>query len=423
MVEAVSSINLATKTYMQKKKNEDIAWEKLTPSQILQYMNQGEDVPEEIKRWAEEVNKLQDIPDDVTYASVNGASTTDEINDENSQSDEPDAEDAASKVTMTQAQQFRQSMELSGESKYEQAKALSNQSKSATKSEEAMETRLDQITQMSEATNMVIEVKARATEKKTSSMKQELDNLLAKAQSNDQSLSPADLNRIAELGGILTSIGTEAQADLAQIGTQLAELDVEMQQFEAIPATATDFGTETVAIGAELVTDDANQQAKITEAANNSNGINTAKVAMNATKLKLFSMLFNRNYRMGINSIKDGGHAMEAGANGVAALDYAKSELDEKFTHLGDAQSRVEGNTGVEGIQVPRAAAEQPNGQTDESGDTTNNNDLANTEDENKKSEEVKTASSKTGETDVKDSTLVVDTDELKKRRAEKGLA
>lgn len=423
MVDAVSSVNLATKTYMQKKKNEDIAWEKLTPSQILQYMNQGEDVPEEIMRWAEEVNKLQDAPDDVTYESVNGASTMEEINEDKAQSDEPDADDAAEKTSMTQAQQFRQSMELSGESKYEQGKALSNQSVALTVAEKSMGVKLEQNGKEAEAVSTVAEALSSQTEKKSSSLKQELDSLIEKAQSKDKSLSPADLNRIAELGGMLNSIGSQAQSRLAQIGAQLAELESEIQQFEAIPPSATDFGTETVAVGAELISANEDQQTQITDAAKNANGVDTAKVALNAAKYRVFSMLFSRNYRMGVTAIKNGGNAMDAGAEGTASIDAAKSNMDAQFARFESAQSSVEENTGVEGVDVPRLGAEQPNGQADESGNATDNNDLTAADDEDKKSEEVKTASSKTEETDVKDSTLVVDTDELKKRREEKGLA
>ena len=93
MVDAISSINLATKTYFQKKKDEDIAWERLTPSQIIQYMNDGEDVPEEIMRWAEEVSRLEDAPDDVTYEMVNGSTNLEEINEVLAISDSANAND------------------------------------------------------------------------------------------------------------------------------------------------------------------------------------------------------------------------------------------------------------------------------------------------------------------------------------------
>ncbi len=415
MVDAVSSVTNTVKTYMQRNKEQDIAWERLTASQVMRYVAEGQDAPQEILRWASEVNKLQNIPDDVTYASVNGESSADAINDVQAQSDDPDADDAAEKQTLTQAQEFRQSMEMSGESKYNQGKALSNKSKESTFAEKAMELHLNKSKKQAESVSETAEQKAKTTESRTSSMKQELDRLLEKAQNKDKNLSPADLNRIAELGGMLNMIGSRAQAELAQIGAQLSELEAEIQQFEAIPPTATDFGTETVSVGAELITDDKGQQEQISEAAASSNGIKTAKVVLNATRLKAFSILFDRNFRMGVRALKHGGDAISAGAKGVGALDSAKTSIDGEFAKVEGAQLKVTQNTGVDGIAIPRvekAEEEEPIKSQEEK----------QAEEKSEKSGEVKVSASKTEEKDVKDSTLVIDMDEKKRRRQAQGL-
>jgi len=417
MVDAVTSVTNTLKTYMQRKKDQDIAWERLTPSQVLQYVAEGQEVPQEILRWAEDVNKLQNAPDDVTYASVNGASSEDDVSDSVSQGDEPDADDAAEKVTLTQAQEFRQTMEMNGESKYSQGKALARKSVESTLNEKFMEARLEKNSKEAEKVSTVAEIKSKITESKTSSMKQELNELLEKAQSKDKNLSPADLNRIAELGGQLNMIGMQAQSELAQIGAQLAELEAEIQQFEAIPPTATDFGTESVAVGAELMTDDAEQQTKITDAAKNADGMNTAKVALNATRLKAFSILFNRNYRMGVRAVARGGNAMDAGAAGVGAIDAAKSSMNTEFAKIEGAQLRVEQNTGVQGFAIPRAEEQEKEEEQVKAPEEQQ------AQEKEEKSGEVKVVASKTEEKDVKDSTLVIDMDEKKKRREEQGLA
>jgi len=417
MVDAVSSVNIAAKTELQRKKNEDIAWERLTPEQVLGYVTQGEDVPEAILKWAEEVNKLENIPDDVTYSSVNGSSNRDEIEQTLAQEDddEPDADDAAEKVTTSQAQQFRQSMEMSGESKYEQGKSMANQSLTSSKSEKAMESKLEQNGEQSEKISSSAEENANKTESKTASLKQELDRLLEKAQSKDKNLSPADLNRIAALGTMLNSIGTQSQQEIAQIGMQLNELDAEIEQFKTIPSTATDFGTETVDIGTELMSDDETEQQQINDAAKTANGINTAKVALNASRLKVFSLLLNRNSRMGVYDVKTGGDAMDAGTSGNSTLSTAQSSIESQYTRIEAAQSKVEDSTGIGAVEIPRIDETQQEEQQQ-------NTDAENTDGEKEKSEEVKTSSDKTDEKDVKDSTLVIDSDELKKRREEQGL-
>ena len=408
MVEAVSSVNNAVKTYFQQKKNQDIAWKNLTADEIIKYINQGEDVPEEIKHWATEVQKLQDIPDDITYASVNGSSNKDEINNTRADSDEPDADDAAEKTTMTQAQQFRQNLELDGMSKYDQGKTMSDQSVTATKAEETMATRLSEIQELSEVLSSQAENKADETVQKTSSMKQELNQLIEKAKSGDKSLTPADFNRISELGNILNATGLQVQAEIGDIGNQISALDNEIIQFENIAPTATDFGTETVAIGSELVTSDTDKQNEIKNAAQTAKGNDTAKVAVNAAKYNTFRFMFDRNYRMGLTAIKNGGNAMDAGTEGQGLYTSAQANIDTQVGRVENAQAKIEDSTGVAGTNIQRSDKSQ--------NDNTDNPD-------NKKDEEVKISANKTEEKDVKDGTLVIDDDEKKKRREEKGLA
>lgn len=408
MVEAVSSVNNAVKTYFQQKKNQDIAWKNLTADEIIKYINQGEDVPEEIKHWATEVQKLQDIPDDITYASVNGSSNKDEINNTRADSDEPDADDAAEKTTMTQAQQFRQNLELDGMSKYDQGKTMSDQSVTATRAEETMATRLSEIQELSEVLSSQAENKADETVQKTSSMKQELNQLIEKAKSGDKSLTPADFNRISELGNILNATGLQVQAEIGDIGNQISALDNEIIQFENIAPTATDFGTETVAIGSELVTSDTDKQNEIKNAAQTAKGNDTAKVAVNAAKYNTFRFMFDRNYRMGLTAIKNGGNAMDAGTEGQGLYTSAQSNIDTQVGRVENAQAKIEDSTGVAGTNIQRSDKSEDN--------NTDNPD-------NRKDEEVKISANKTEEKDVKDGTLVIDDDEKKKRREEKGLA
>lgn len=408
MVEAVSSVNNAVKTYFQQKKNQDIAWKNLTADEIIKYINQGEDVPEEIKRWATEVQKLQDIPDDITYASVNGSSNKDEINNTRADSDEPDADDAAEKTTMTQAQQFRQNLELDGMSKYDQGKTMSDQSVTATRAEGTMATRLSEIQELSEVLSSQAENKADETVQKTSSMKQELNQLIEKAKSGDKSLTPADFNRISELGNILNSTGIQVQAEIGDIGNQISALDNEIVQFANVAPTATDFGTETVAIGSELVTNDTDKQNEIKNAAQTAKGNDTAKVAVNAAKYNTFRFMFDRNYRMGLTAIKNGGNAMDAGTEGQGLYTSAQSNIDTQVGRVENAQAKIEDSTGVAGTNIQRSDKSEDN--------NTDNPD-------NRKDEEVKISANKTEEKDVKDGTLVIDDDEKKKRREETGLA
>lgn len=63
----ISPIN-ATQSAAIKKIN----FKQCTAQEIKRYQSEGQDVPDEIARWAAEVAKIANAPDDVTYEMVNG---------------------------------------------------------------------------------------------------------------------------------------------------------------------------------------------------------------------------------------------------------------------------------------------------------------------------------------------------------------
>ena len=118
--------------------------------------------------------------------------------------------------------------------------------------------------------------------------------------------------------------------------------------------------------------------------------------------------MFDRNYRMGLTAIKNGGNAMDAGTEGQGLYTSAQSNIDTQVGRVENAQAKIEDSTGVAGTNIQRSDKSEDN--------NTDNLD-------NRKDEEVKISANKTEEKDVKDGTLVIDDDEKKKRREEKGLA
>lgn len=67
MVDAITSYN-ANKP-VNPKKDYTINWNMLTVDEIKEYDNAGVEVPEYIKKWAEYIEHLDNVPDDVTYIS------------------------------------------------------------------------------------------------------------------------------------------------------------------------------------------------------------------------------------------------------------------------------------------------------------------------------------------------------------------
>lgn len=53
--------------------NVDISrWKKLTPQEIIKEKSKGQEIPAEIITWAEQMQRFDQIPDDVTYEEVDG---------------------------------------------------------------------------------------------------------------------------------------------------------------------------------------------------------------------------------------------------------------------------------------------------------------------------------------------------------------
>lgn len=55
-------------------------WKKLKPSEIREKQAQGEEVPPEILAWAADIQAYGNIPDDVTYDVVDGATGIEALN-------------------------------------------------------------------------------------------------------------------------------------------------------------------------------------------------------------------------------------------------------------------------------------------------------------------------------------------------------
>ena len=47
-------------------------WKKLTPQEIIKEQSKGQEIPAEIITWAQQMQKFDQIPDDVTYEEVDG---------------------------------------------------------------------------------------------------------------------------------------------------------------------------------------------------------------------------------------------------------------------------------------------------------------------------------------------------------------
>lgn len=352
MVDAVDAINTASRTRLQQKKDLTLNWNKMSANEILTHAQKGDDIPVDILQWAEDYSKLINAPDDVTYESVNGSTNTEEIQETSGEEETPDEEDAAEKITLSGAQQERQTLVDQGSSLYDQGKTFVGKSNDSTTSVGTMQDNVENLNSQGENIESEANSKTENTISSTKSIKDEYDKILKQVQDDISKVTPGDLNKLASLGQKLQQYGTRAQAQLENYDMQLQAIETEFSQYDSIPETATDYGEVTVDIGSELVTHNPEKQDAITNAATTNTGNNAAKAGLRAARIDSFRFLFNRDYRMGINAIESGGNALDAGAEGTAALDEAKKNNEQYLDTVNDNKNKVEEATYIESINV-----------------------------------------------------------------------
>ncbi len=58
-----------------------VNWKALTAKEVIQKGNEGQEAPTEVMKWAEEVSKITNAPDDVTYDIAQGETDIDKLNE------------------------------------------------------------------------------------------------------------------------------------------------------------------------------------------------------------------------------------------------------------------------------------------------------------------------------------------------------
>ena len=58
-----------------------VNWRKLTVEEIIKKEREGEQVPVEVLKWAETINRLSNTPEDITYEAARGETDIDKLNE------------------------------------------------------------------------------------------------------------------------------------------------------------------------------------------------------------------------------------------------------------------------------------------------------------------------------------------------------
>lgn len=352
MVDAVDAINTASRIRLQERKDLTLDWNKMSAGEVLSHAQNGDEVPVDILKWAEDYSKLTNAPEDVTYESVNGSTDTEEVQETTGEEETPDEEDAAEKVTLSGAQQERQTMVDQGASLYDQGKTFVGKSNDSTSTVRTMQDNVQALNTRGENIENEANTKTENTINSTKAIKDEYDKLLKQVQDDITKVTPGDLNKLASLGGKLQQFGTRAQNQLANYDMQLQAIETEFSQYDTVPEIATDYGEVTVDVGAELVTRNPEKQDVILNAALDKAGNKAGKAGVRAARLDTYRFIFSRDYRMGIQAIKAGGNALDAGVNGAADLEEAKKNNGQYIDSVNDNKNKIENATYVESVNV-----------------------------------------------------------------------
>ena len=398
MVDAVSAINGAINSTVQKNKDLTIDWRNLKAQEVLDYAGQGQDVPIDILKWAEDYAKLEDAPEDVTYDSVGGATTLKDANEKAGQagdvdasSEAEDSEDAKKaeeekKVEDTEGTGDPQDTEATGDeedvaaesepSLYEQAGALIPQSQDGNTTANMISA--DSLTKAAESQEIAEEgtQKADRTESIVKSAKSQYDELVKKLQDDKENVTPGDLLKLQELSGRMQITGLKAQSELAIFDVQLQEIEEVFSQYSDMTPEIQEVGSETVTVGNELVKQNPPD----------------------------WPFIFSNEYMRGKEAIRVGSSAISSADNARDRVDDSINKENAAQNTNNEAEDKVEELTYVEEINISsktdKRAAQKAERQ----------------EARNKNSAAVKIQLD-----GVKDTTIQADDLEIKRRKANRG--
>lgn len=418
----VDAIGAQTNKPVKLTQDKSINWQQCTINEIKEYQGQGQAVPTDILRWAEEVAKIASLPDDVTYELTNGSTDIEEINQllAVTETEDPNNKDETNPQTgLTQAQQERSVLEEGGTTLADQGKIFIGKSTDASTATGNAMNSLQSAIDLSNGIAEQADAQAAATEAETKATKQEYDKLLEKAKTKNAEeigLTAAEQAKMAQLGQQLNNAGTKAQAALANFDTQITNVSATIDQNKTISTTALDYGTETTDIGLELMGKSDEERTSIMGDATAAAGTNhkagffrrevggaLGEVKQQA-KARFSQFLFNADYRLGVKASRLGASTMDTGAQGEARASQVETENEANKNKINADKTKVKNSTYVAAEQSPEQTNNGEKDKTDATDDA------------------AKTAANQEDVT-LADETITTDPNEIQKRKERKGLA
>ncbi len=235
-----------------------VDWRKLTSKEIIEYENQGVEVPSQYLQWAQEFQRTLAAgdSDDTTYEAAiapapQASSNATPIDTETSGDDTSSTGEVSDNTPKTAAQAKREELENAGVSLSNQAKIFTNESKSATRAV------LESIVQMTDAQEQSVS--------ELQGLEDYMNSLLSNAESTQNDLKSevskinngdSDISSFAKINKLqqqLERYGTEGQANIASSESDFSVYQATINGQTNSILNAQDFGAETIEIGNSLL--------------------------------------------------------------------------------------------------------------------------------------------------------------------------
>lgn len=381
MVDAING------NYGAKSQDLSINWNDLTATEVLAYEDEGQDVPDAILAWAQEMAGTENA-DQITY----------EMYEENGENSSGNA-----------ATDLRQELSDSHLSLKAQGKIFIEQSK------EKEEITLQSITEMAPLLNVAQEIGTEAeaigdaAKTQLESIKNQIQALIS--EKNDKPRLLQDRSERGEIQGlqaVAEALGANAEGQLQSLDAELDEVDEIVNNGALSSQTSIDFGSETVAIGKELLGDKSGRNIGIV-AGVVGGALTGVGMLLGGLIGGIFGGLFGGKKKVGREAVEQGTQTMTVGQQGMQISEQAADAYGVSIKDVSNSENDV--NNASEGTQT---------------GDgSTGGEDLAAGEDATAASSESVQEGSAEEVIDptLADTSITTDPDEILRRKERRGLA
>lgn len=322
MVDAING------NYGAKSQDLSINWNDLTATEVLAYEDEGQDVPDAILAWAQEMAGTENA-DQITY----------EMYEENGENSSGNA-----------ATDLRQELSDSHLSLKAQGKIFIEQSK------EKEEITLQAITEMAPLLNVAQEIGTEAeaigdaAKTQLEAIKNQIQALISEKDDKPKLFqNRSERGEIQGLQAVAEALGANAEGQLQGLDAELDEVDEIVNNGAFSSQTSIDFGSETVAIGNELLGDKGGRNIGIV-AGVVGGALTGVGMLLGGLIGGIFGGLFGGKKKVGREAVEQGTQTMTVGQQGMQISEQAADAYGVSIKDVSNSENDV--NNASEGTQT-----------------------------------------------------------------------